>query len=59
VGGKAGRDGVAAAGGIPSERDGRRVFAAVEQCAVGAQRVVGPGRERVLGGEPVVQRDSP
>jgi len=58
AGGEAGRDGVAAAAGVPGERDGRWVFAAVEECAVGVQRVVGAGRERVLGGEPVVQRES-
>jgi hypothetical protein len=59
AGGEAGRDGVAAAAGVPGERDGRWVFAAFEECAVGVQRVVGPGRERVLWGEPVVQRESP
>ena len=49
----------AAATGVSGERDGRGIFAAVEKRAVGVQRVVGPGRERVFGGEPVVQREGP
>jgi hypothetical protein len=39
AGGEAGRHGVAAAAGVPGERDGRWVFAAVKECAV---RVAGP-----------------
>jgi hypothetical protein len=49
----------AAAGRLPGEGDVGRIGAAVKQRLVGREGVVSRGRERVLGSEPVVDREDP
>jgi hypothetical protein len=52
-----GGDGEAAAGGLAREGDVRRGRAVLEEGFVGGKGVIDRGRVRVLGGEPVVDRD--
>ena len=52
-----GRDGEPSTGGFPSEDDVRRVRIAAQERFVGRQRIVDRGRIRMLGREPVIDRD--
>lgn len=52
-------DAQATAGGVACEHDRCGVHTVLQQRTVRAERVLDPGRERVLGGQPVVRRKRP